>query len=104
VPAHELDGERRARAVDLTAHYLAHGIRTLVYAVAPERVVIGGGVAELDGLVERTRFRLRAALAGYPGLPEHDAPDFVQPAGLGALAGPRGVLALARTAVSTAGA
>lgn len=100
-PAQELDGSLRERAVDLEARYLAHGIRSLVYAVAPERVIIGGGVAGLEGLVPRIRIHLREALGGYPGLPEHDSPAFVQAAGLGPMAGPRGVLALARAAART---
>jgi fructokinase len=38
------------------------------------------------------------ALGGYPGLPEHAEAAFVQPAGLGAMAGPRGALAVAEGA------
>ena len=94
----DLDGATLERAVELEAAYLAAGIRALVYTVAPERVVVGGGVAALPGLLPRVRACLREQLAGYPGLPEHARDAFVLPAGLGALAGPRGALAIAADA------
>ncbi|MET9296274.1 ROK family protein [Streptomyces sp. NPDC003077] len=94
-PAEELTGATLRRAVRWEARYLAAGLRNVVYATAPERVVIGGGVTALPGLFPLLRAELGAALAGYPGLPEHAAEDFVVPAALGPLAGPAGGLALA---------
>lgn len=96
--AEDLRGALRERAIATEAHYLAHGVRTLVYAVAPERVVLGGGVCRLDGLVARVRACLGPALAGYPGLAEHADEAFVQPAALGREAGARGTLLLAASA------
>jgi fructokinase len=101
-PAEELAGADLERAVDVEAHYLAAGLRNVVYALAPERIVLGGGVAGLPGLFPVLRDRLTAALAGYPGLPEHGAPEFVVPPGLGGAAGPAGALALAELALSGA--
>ncbi len=98
VPAEELTGADRDRAVDLEAAYIAAGIRALVYVVAPERVLLGGGVAGLPGLVPAVRAHLATALGGYPGLPQHDDPAFVQAAGLGGSAGPLGALVLAASA------
>jgi len=98
-PAEDLTGGLRERAVDLEAHYLAHGIRTLVYAVAPERVLIGGGLSGMPGLLPAVRARLPGALGGYPGLPEHTDAAFVQEPGLGAMAGPCGALAVAESAL-----
>jgi fructokinase len=98
----ELEGERREAALDMEAGYLASGLRTTVYAFAPERIVLGGGVAHMAGLVERVRRALAATLAGYPGLPEYDRPDFVVTAGLGDLAGPGGALEFAARAVRAA--
>jgi fructokinase len=94
-PAELLDGAELAAAVELAAAYLAGGLRTLVYTVAPQRIVIGGGVAAMPGLFPLVRAKLAELLNGYPGLPEHAAADFVVPAALGALAGPAGALALA---------
>jgi fructokinase len=103
-PAEELHATLLERAVDIEAVYLASGIRTLVYAVAPERIVIGGGVAALPGLLPRVRAHLGTALGGYPGLAEHSGDAFIQAAALGPLAGPRGTLALAEAALEAAGA
>jgi fructokinase len=103
-PAQELDAATLARATDLEARYLAAGIRNLVYVVAPERVIIGGGVVNLPGLLPAVRRRLSELLGGYPGLPEHRAEGFVTAADLGQDAGPRGTLVLAEMALSGAAA
>ena len=66
-PAEELAGADLARAVEVEAHYLAAGLRNVVYVLAPERIVLGGGVAGLPGLLPALRARLAAALGGYPG-------------------------------------
>lgn len=99
-PAEELEGEALDRAVELEAAYLAAGLRNIVYTIAPERIVVGGGVAGLPGLFPMLRAKLAEALSGYPGLPEHDSADFVVPAALGQMAGPAGALALAELAAS----
>jgi fructokinase len=101
-PAEQLDGADLRQAVEWEAGYLADGLRTLVYTVMPERVVIGGGVAELPGLFPRVRARLVETLAGYGVLPEHAAEEFVTPAGLGGMAGPAGALVLAENALRAA--
>ncbi|MER5713160.1 ROK family protein [Streptomyces sp. NPDC042898] len=101
-PAEELTGGALREALRLEAAYLAAGLRNIVYTTAPQRIVIGGGVAELPGLFSLLRAELSAALAGYPGLPEHAAEDFVVPARLGRLAGPAGGLVLAAEAATAA--
>lgn len=97
-PLEELEGARLSQAVELEATYLADGLRDIIYTIAPERVVIGGGIAALPGLFPRLRAKLAEALASYPGLPEHSTEDFVTPAALGASAGPAGALVLAELA------
>lgn len=99
-PAERLTGARRARAIEVEAAYLAAGLRALVYVAAPERIIIGGGVGGMRGLLPRVRAHLRAALGGYPGLAEHDDDGFVRRAALGSMAGPRGALALAAQAAA----
>ena len=94
----DADDGVRAEAAALAAAYLALGLRSLVYALAPERVVLGGGVAGLPGLVDGVGAALRRELAGYPGLPEHDDPAFVVAPELGARAGVLGALVLAEQA------
>lgn len=102
-PAEQLDGADLVQAVAWQAGYLAAGLRTIVYTLFPERVVIGGSVAELPGLLPLVRSTLVEMLAGYGTLPEHEAEQFVAPAGLGGLAGPAGALVLAQNALRTAG-
>ncbi|MEU9619616.1 ROK family protein [Streptomyces sp. NPDC088251] len=101
-PAQELSGETLRRALHLEAAYLASGLRDIIYTTAPERIVIGGGMAVLPGLFPLLRAGLTRSLAGYPGLPEHAADDFVVPAALGRLAGPAGGLVLAERAAEEA--
>ncbi|MGH3822489.1 MAG: ROK family protein [Pseudonocardiaceae bacterium] len=94
-PAERLESDQLRAATELEAAYLAAGLRNIVYALAPQRIVIGGGVAGLPELFPLLRAHLVAALASYPGLPEHAADDFVVPATLGSLAGPLGAFVLA---------
>lgn len=61
--------------------------------------MVGGGVSGLGGLLPRVREHLAAALCGHPGLPERADPAFVQAAGLGGMAGPRGALVVAESAL-----
>ena len=103
-PGPELTGTELEDAVELEAWYLAAGIRSIVYVVAPERIILGGGVAGMPGVVPAVRRALRETLAGYPGLPEHGSVDFVVPAGLGSMAGPAGALVLADLALQAASA
>jgi fructokinase len=95
----QLSGADLDEAVEIEAWYLAHGLRSIVYVTAPERIVVGGGVLAMRGLLPQVRQGLVDALGGYPGLPEHASVDFVVPAELGAMAGPAGALALAADAL-----
>jgi fructokinase len=101
--AETLDGAELAAATALVGFYLAAGVRSLVYAIAPERIVVGGGLAAMPGLFDAARAELPDQLAGYPGLSEHHQEDFIVPAGLGRMAGPAGTLILAEAAAATSG-
>jgi fructokinase len=101
-PAENLDGADLEQAVAWEAGYLAAALRTIVYTIAPQRIVIGGSVAQLPGLFPLIREQLVVTLAGYGTLPEHAADEFVSPAGLGPLAGPAGALVLAENALHPA--
>lgn len=95
-PAESL-GDRTSEAVRIEAHYLASGLRQLVYTLAPGVVVLGGGVSHLPGLHRSVNERLVEEMAGYAVLPEHRS-DFVVPPGLGDDAGIAGAFALAMIA------
>jgi len=102
-PAEGLTGVHLAAAVDLEARYLADGLRTIAYTLAPHRIVVGGGVSGMPGLLAHLRTRLRASLAGYPGVPEHDDDSFLVAAVLGDRAGALGGFVIAEDALESAG-
>jgi fructokinase len=66
----ELSADHPGHAV--IADYIAQACHTLFAATAVEEVVIGGGVAQTPGLVERIAARARELDAGYlPGSARH---------------------------------
>lgn len=97
-PAERLCGAELDAAVRLEAGYLAAGLRAVVYALAPQRIVLGGSVTGLPGFFPLVRAKLADELGGYPGLPEHTRDGFVVPAALGTLAGPAGAFVIAEAA------
>ncbi len=99
-PGSDLAGVQLAEAVAIEAFYVAQGLRNVVYTIAPERIIVGGGVAKMPGLLDGVRNELTAALAGYPGLAEHHRPEFVVSPGLGDRAGIAGGFVLAEAALA----
>jgi fructokinase len=95
-------GELYDEAVEVEAHYVAAGIRNLVYTLAPERVIVGGGVGQMPGLVERVNEKLVEMMAGYATQPEHEEAFVVRPA-LGDDAGIAGGFVLAEQAAGGRG-
>ena len=47
--AEALEGADRDAAISIIAFYLAVGVRSLVYALSPERIVVGGGLSAMPG-------------------------------------------------------
>jgi fructokinase len=75
---------------------LAQLCHTITCATAPRVILFGGGVLMGQShLLARVQAMLRISLAGYLALPD----DYLQPAGLGELAGPLGAIALGMQAV-----
>ena len=95
----EFDIAEREEALRLVSFYLAQGLRNIIYAVAPERIVIGGGVSHFAGFHEVVRKELVDHLAGYPGVEEHERDDFVVAPALGDRSGLAGGLVLAGQAL-----
>ncbi|MEK6231181.1 MAG: ROK family protein [Luteolibacter sp.] len=79
-------------AWDTEAWYLAHGIQALLGIAPPERVVIGGGVSQAEGLHEKTEKQLIELAGGY--FPAVGNSPYVVPPKLGQDAGIRGALML----------
>ena len=52
---------------DLVARYLASGLYSLVACFAPERILVGGGVGLIDGVLEKTRQHLAQKMSSYFG-------------------------------------
>jgi fructokinase len=84
------------RVLRVAVHYLAQGMLNLVYTVAPERIVVGGGVSRLPGFHDRLRERLNALMAGYPRV--QDLELLISAPGLGERSGLAGALILAESA------
>ncbi len=86
---------------DTVAHALAQLAHGLVLTLAPQRILIGGGVvSERTHLFPRIREYLRLSVNDYVDI-EHAAgrlEDYITPPGLGTLAGPLGALAVAADA------
>ncbi|HEY1725886.1 MAG TPA: ROK family protein [Steroidobacteraceae bacterium] len=87
-----------SRIWDTVAHALAQLAHILVVSVAPQRILMGGGVLNAQPhLFPRIRAYLRASLNGYLDIPEVTSglDGYLVPPGLGTRAGPLGALALA---------
>lgn len=81
--------------LDLATGYVAQGMRNLVYTVAPERIIVGGGISKLPGFHDRVRTKTGSLLADYPHEPDLDL--LISRPGLGDLSGLAGGLVLAES-------
>ena len=84
------------KVLEFAIYYLAQGMVDLYYTVAPERIVVGGGVSKLPGFHDQLRTRIGTLIAGYPKTPDMDL--LISPPGLGDRSGLAGALILAASA------
>lgn len=101
----ELDPERQGEAAALAGFYLGQVAATLVCTLSPQRLVVGGGVPHLPGMLEQMRSAMVARLGGYlrrPEILEHPETYVVAPA-LGDDAGVLGAVALGLDALGRVG-
>lgn len=89
----ELDDDHIAR--DIIADYLAQFCHALIATYSPQKIVLGGGVMQTDGLLDRIRDRAEILAAGYFG---ESAKDVIVPQRLDNLSGIAGAFELARRA------
>jgi fructokinase len=90
----ELDPDHPAW--DLEADYLAQALQTLVTAFSPQRIIMGGGVMDVPGLIDKVRSKTVTYLNGYvqhPAITDH-IDQYIVPPGLGNQAGVLGAIAL----------
>ena len=84
----------------LEARYLAHGLVNFILTLAPQRIVIGGGVMSQPHLFELVRAEVQSLLNGYIQAPEiiDEIDAYIVPPGLGNRSGVLGAMALAERA------
>lgn len=85
---------------EIIAYYVAQLVVAVTLAIAPARIVIGGGVAKTTGLLDAVREQAGTLMAGYVGAshPIQDpASDYIVWPDLGDLAGVHGALVLAES-------
>ena len=89
---------------EVIAYYLGQLCASLALTLSCELIVIGGGVMQTGGLLERIRNHARTLLAGYLPRPRHcgDLRDFIVAPGLGEDAGLAGAMLLAGDALASA--
>lgn len=88
-------------AWQLEAHYLALGLMNICLILAPERIILGGGVMNQSFLLPMIRSALRDLLGNYLQVPAvADLESYLVPSGLSGIAGLYGGLALAHQAAS----
>ena len=87
----------RSDVWDLEARYIAQALRTLTYVLAPQRIIVGGGVTRKAGLLGLVRNKLAHELAGYgtDSVLESDLNDYVVAPQFGQDAGLVGSIAMA---------
>ena len=94
-PADDL-GEIGEAARALEAFYLGVTMANLTLTISPQRIIIGGGVLAMPGLLEATRAVMLDTLAGYVDVAsDGDASGYLVAPGLGSRSGVLGALVLA---------
>ena len=81
----------------LEARYVALGLASVIAVLSPERIVVGGGVGGVPGLLPRVRGEVKEILGGYLDAPElgPGIADYIVPPELGSRSGVLGAIALA---------
>lgn len=99
--AGEMAGD--AAAMDLLAGYLAQALATYVLCYSPQRIIVGGGVADNTPIVELARPKVLNLLAGYIATPEvADIDSYIVGNSLAGRQGVMGCLELGRRALDEA--
>jgi fructokinase len=99
-PAEQLPPDHPAWALE--AQYLAAGVASLVCALSPQRVILGGGVMEQAHLFPLVRAEVQRLLNGYVQVPAilTEIDRYIVPPALGSRAGVLGAVALAELAAA----
>jgi fructokinase len=91
----------RKEVWELEAYYIAQACMNLTLTVAPQRIILGGGVMKQEQMLPMIREQFLKQLAGYLTLPQVlDAENFIRLYSLGDNQGVMGCLKLAADAVA----
>ena len=87
-------------AWDLEAEYLAQALVNVVCTLSPQRIILGGGVMDQEGLIENVRQKVQKLLNGYikSAAVLENIDTYIVTPGLGNRAGGLGAIALAQAA------
>ncbi len=85
-------------AWDLEAFYIAAALSAYIGILSPRRIILGGGVSQAPGLLDRIRIELLRLANGYYHSPTllNQIETYLVAPGLGSYAGSLGALALAQ--------
>lgn len=91
-------GDALGDALELEAYYLGQLLATVSYALVPQRVILGGGVLKIPGMLDAARSATRREINGALG-PSHPtgATNYIEAPALGDFSGVHGALHLAAT-------
>ncbi|MFO7917501.1 MAG: ROK family protein [Anaerolineae bacterium] len=87
-------------AWELEAHYLALGLTNFILPLAPQRIVMGGGVMQQEQLFPMIRENVQKLLNGYVQVSQimEEIDEYIVPAALGTRSGVLGAIGLAEWA------
>lgn len=112
-PALEGRWQRRAEqlplehpAWELEAHYLALGLVNIIYAMSPQRIIMGGGVMQQSHLFPMIRDKVQKMVNGYlqRAAITEEIDSYIVPPALPGRSGVLGAIALAELAALSVGA
>jgi fructokinase len=83
----------------LEAEYIAAGVVNIILTVSPQKVILGGGIMKVPGLLDKVRVKVKTLLNNYVNSPavKNDIDTYILPPALGDMAGVLGAIALAKS-------
>jgi len=86
------------KAWELEAKYMALAVVNYIYTLAPQRIIMGGGIMKRDNLLSSIREKVVELLHGYGSFPKSlkEIANYIVLPGLGERSGILGAIALAR--------
>jgi fructokinase len=83
--------------LELESRYIGQALVDFICTLSPQRIILGGGVMHMPGLIERVRAQVQKQLAGYIATKElEDLEHYIVLPGLGDDQGILGALELAK--------